>query len=367
MKIGFITSYSSKHPAGLERSTLKIIESIVTQDNTQNEYIIYTKMDSGLAGDLGHVKKNNFKIIEIGFGKMWKAVGLFFAPKADIYIFNGHEVPLFFRPKNYGVIVYDFAYKNFVSKNLAQTIKNKFSDFLARLAFKRAKKILAISNATKKEIINFFNIDANKIKIMYLGLNDNIALTTPKNPGVTDDGFFLFPGTVKERKNVLNAVKAYALFRQQNKQANNKLVIAGTYSKESDYVQKIFSFIKDNNLEKDVIFIGWTNDNGLAYLYQKASALIFPSILEGFGMPVLEAMQFGTPVITSNVSSLGEVAGDAALLVDPYDIEKMAQAMQKIVYDPKLRENLIVKGFERMKKFTWANSAEQFFQIINNF
>lgn len=359
--IGFVTTYNAKAPAGLERSTLKLIKSFIINDQ-DNFYRLYTKKGSGLAGELADLKAANFSVVEIGGGKLWKGLGLLFAAKADLYVFNGQVTPLLFRPRKYLVIVYDFAYRYFQKMSWKGKIKNWFADLSIYLGLRRAIKILAISQATKEEIVRLFKIKPEKIAVIYLGFN-NFSQLTPE-PVNCPEKFFFFVSTIKERKNVFNLVRAFKIFNQENN--GYQLILAGNYKNSDEYAQKIKNYLAENNLTDKVIFWGPVKDRELAYFYQRAAALVYPSFLEGFGFPILEAMGCGLPVITSSTTSTKEVGGEAALLVDPQSPQAIAQAMKTIIDDQNLRQNLIAKGYEQIKNFTWAKTAQSFLSVINN-
>lgn len=365
MRVAIVTSYNSKKPAGLERVLLEQLRALAKINGKDGvEYVVYTSRVSDLDKVL---QKENFflPVVKVGFGKLWKDVGLFFAPRAEAYFFNGPLVPLFFAPKNYFVLVYDFAYRFFSDNSLKQIIKNKWTDFISNLAFRRAKKIVAISNVTADEIRKFFKVDDNKLITIYLGWTALNQLSQEPVSGLPER-YFLFIGTLKERKNVLSVVKAYAKFKE--KQITDiGLVIVGKRNENSSYIQKMNAFIRENRLENSVFFTGHTTDNQVAYIYSHTEAMVFPSLLEGFGMPVLEAMSFGIPVITSNVSSLGEVAGNAAILVDPKSVEQIASAMIQIINNVELRGSLIAMGLARIQFFSWDRSALEYCDLFKNY
>lgn len=360
MKIGFVTTYSAKHPAGLERCTLDLLKAILAQDKV-NQYYVYTKKGSGLAVLLSLYQ--NARVIEIGLGKFWKDIGLFLAPRADVYVFNGPQVPLLFAPKRYAVIVYDFGYHQFFAPGLRSYAKKLFLNSLARLAFRRSQKILAISQHTKDEIRRLFAVAENKIIVMHLGFAQVCSL--PLEP-INDipPKFFLFVGTLKERKNPLQVVMAFAKFCKQH--TGYSLLFVGKPSAEKNYLQKIYSVIAREGIGDKVKFLGHISDNQLAYAYSRAAALVFPSFIEGFGFPILEAASCGLPVITSNQSSLQEIAGDAALLVDPRNSDSISQAMARLATDAPLREQLIQSGRLRAKEFSWDKTAQQFIGVLKS-
>jgi len=364
--VGIITSFNSKKPAGLERTLIEQLRGLDKINKKMGiEYVIYSRVSSDLEECIRNQNMHSLKVIKVGWGKLWKEIGLFFAPKADAYLFNGPIVPLFFKPKNYFVWTYDFAYKYFGNNSLKEKLKTKIIDLISVLAFKRAKMISALSEATKDDICKFFKVERNKIITIYLGLpliNKLKPIPVEKLP----KSYFFFIGTLKERKNVLRLIQAFAIFKK-NTNNDYKLVIAGKKS-PSPYVNKLEEVINNENLENDVIFVGHIpNDDQVAHLYKNATVFVFPSLVEGFGMPPLEAMSFDVPVITSNVSSLKEVVGEAAILIDPNDVGQIAQAMKIIVEDKNLRLQLIEKGREQIKKFSWDSSALKYNKLFVEF
>lgn len=360
MKIGFVTAYSVQHPAGLERATLDLLKAVLTQD-VNNEYLIYVKRGSGLGRFLSGY--SHARVVEVGFGKFWKDIGLFFAPRADVYVFNGPQVPLVFSPRKYAVIAYDFGYRVFHAPGLRSYIKRMLLDVLARLAFSRARNILAISQYTKDELLRLFPVDSRKVQVMHLGFADVRSLRQKPVSGVPEK-FFLFVGTLKERKNPLNVLHAFAQF--SNTHPEYALVFAGKPSGESAYHQAMLKIIEREQLHNQVIFSGRVSEEQLAWLYTHARALVFPSFLEGFGFPILEAAHCGTPVITSNQGSLKEIAGDAALLVDPRNPDAIAHAMNRLAGDKELHADLVEKGMARASEFSWGKTAARFLEVLKN-
>ncbi len=342
-KIGItLHPYGEKKPAGLGRAAFDIVRSLLEIDG-ENEYTIFLKnpaLKINLPAD------------------NWRAASL--TPHAvrrlDVCVFNTPIIPwwygFFGHAKKSVVIAYDFAYLKY-SPNFLLKLYHRYSLW-------RADLIISISEFTKNEIIKIFKIPEKKIEVIYLGYK-KIGTIAPAEIAGLPEKFFLFIGAIKERKNVLGIVESFNTFKK-NHQNNYRLVIAGNGS--GAYYGKIIKFIEENNLKNDVIFLGQITDNQLSCLYKKAEALVYPSFIEGFGFPVLEAMDAGLPVITSNASSLPEVAGEAALLVDPSGINEMASAMARIVSDPNLRADLIRRGYEQVKKFSWQKTAEDLKRYI---
>ena len=229
---------------------------------------------------------------------------------------------------------------------------------------KTADKIITDSNSTKRDLINYFNVPAEKIKVILLAADEKFKplnheeVNEVKQRYKLEFSFILYVGTLEQRKNIPTLIKAfYKLKKDETKQ---KLVIAG--GKGWKY-KEIFETIDKLNLQKDVIFTGYVLDEDLPALYNAADLFVYPSLYEGFGLPPLEAMACGTPVITSNTSSLPEVVGDAGIMVDPYDVDGLADAMYKVLGNDGLREDMIKRGLERAKIFSWEKAAKETMKV----
>jgi glycosyltransferase involved in cell wall biosynthesis len=359
MKIGItLYPYGENSPAGLARYIFDLTKSLVEND-PNNEYIIFLKENPKnkpvFAG-------SNWKIHVLGYGPFWRSVGFWFAPKADIYIFNTPRLPMFFKPKRSLVIILDFAYYVYTANSFSfkNYINKKLLFVLNKLSLMRASKIISISNATKDECSRIFGTNKDNIEVIYPGFR-NIC-DVPSQEIDIDKPYVLFVGIVKERKNVYNLVAAF-IESKKNDSINHKLVIVGKTGGE--YLNRIMDLIRRSGMEDEIIFVGRINDNELSYIYKNADVFVFPSIIEGFGMPVLEAMACGIPVITSAGSSLSEVAGDAALKVDPLNVGEISKAITLLAKDSKAKDDLILKGSIRCKEFSWEKSAHKFINAIN--
>lgn len=355
MKIGIILHPFEEKPAGLGRAILELVKSLLKQGQ-KDEFTIFLKEKPSAPPSL---PGENWQLRILGKKFLWLDRGLKTPPILDIYIFNTPILPLFFKPKKSIVIVYDFAYRYFRAENLKEFLKNKILGWYHNFSIKKSDLVIAISEATKNDIIKFSKIPAERIKVLYLGFNKICSLS--EEPLSVPDKFFLFVGVIKERKNVLNLIKAFREFLCQH--SNFKLVIAG--KEQGQYFAKIKKYINTEKIGDKVIFLGYVSDGQMAYLYKKAQALVFPSFCEGFGLPVLEAMDCGLPVITSCISSLAELATpDSALLVDPCQPVEIKEAMEKLVSDENLRNNLVKNGLARAQEFSWEKTAKEFYQMI---
>jgi glycosyltransferase involved in cell wall biosynthesis len=229
----------------------------------------------------------------------------------------------------------------------------------------RADKIITVSQNTKDDLVEMFNYNPNKIKVIYNGVDSSYKLIDNKkliseinNKYNTGENFLLYVGNIKPHKNIPVLLKALSNIDKQN-----KLVIVGKRDKAYD---EIFDIIDQNNLKDRIIFTGFVPDEDLILLYNAAALFVYPSLYEGFGLPPLEAMACGTPVITSNVSSLPEVVGDAAITVDPHNIKELSKKINKILSNKDLQNKMIQRGIERAKQFTWDKTARETIKVYED-
>ena len=223
----------------------------------------------------------------------------------------------------------------------------------------QADRVLTVSEASKSDILRYFRIPEQKIDVIYNAIDERFneppaaeAIERVKERYQLNDPFVLYAGNIKPHKNLERLIEAFHLFRRPGFEQVKLLIIGDEISKYATLRRAVHRL----KLHKHVRFFGFVPDQTLAALYRLAAVFVFPSLYEGFGLPPLEAMASGAPVITSNVSSLPEVVGDAALLIDPYDLEALADAMRRVLSDEKLRNGLRERGFVRARYFSWERS-----------
>lgn len=225
---------------------------------------------------------------------------------------------------------------------------------------RQASAIVAVSQHTKNDLLQTYGLDGQKIDVVYPALPEfNLAEADDVNQDlVLPDKYLLFLGTLEPRKNIESIIRAFG----ELSLPGYSLVIAGGHGW---LYQKIYHLVDELKLNNQVKFLGYVTAARKRMLLKKASLLIWPSFYEGFGLPPMEAMSAGVPVISSANSSLPEVAGDAALLVDPYNIQELKQAISQVLTDDDLRQSLINKGYEQAKKFNWQDPARKMLKIFN--
>ncbi len=230
---------------------------------------------------------------------------------------------------------------------------------LTPLSLRRAARIIVPSNATQAEVTAAYRIPKERLSVIPNGFqNMKIVQSVPPASSLTP--YFFFAGRVKFRKNVHGIVAAFIAFKKRT-HAPVKLVIAGIHG--GDYYLGLQEQLVRAGLAQDAHFLGFVNTEELRGLFENALACVFPSLHEGFGMPILEAMSLGVPVITSSVSSMAEVGADAALLVPPKDIYAISEAMEKVYTDSALRTALIEKGLAHAKLFSWSRAAREYLTL----
>lgn len=323
--------------------------------NSGTKFVIYLKDNP-----LSHMPKEseNWKYKVIGPRKFWTQ----FALPMELLL-RGSQMNVFFTPSHYAprfakiptvISVMDLSYLHFPhlfkQKDLYQ-LKN-----WTHYSVKNASKILTISRASKDDIIKHYKIKSENIIVTYPGIKPNKEMKSTKELPIKDK-YILFVGTLQPRKNIERLIEAFS-------QISHKKVVLVIVGKKGWLFDSILQAPEKYNVEKRVHFMDFVSDEQLKVLYENAEFFILPSLYEGFGLPVLEAMQYGCPVITSNISSLPEVGGDAALYVNPEDTKDLAKKMEQLLENEKLKKELIKKGYQQVKKFSWEKTATQTLRIL---
>lgn len=286
----------------------------------------------------------------------------------DLLFVPSHVLPLV-HPHRSVVTVHDLGYHYYPQAHtLSQNLYLRWS---TRYNARAATTVLADSEATRADLLHYYRIPEGKIIVVYPGRDETLApvadleaLAAVRARYSLADPYLLYVGTLHPRKNLVRLVQAFAALLRSGPESipsDLQLVLAG---QKGWLYEEIFAQVRKLGLTGRVVLTGYVPDADLAALLSGALAFVFPSLYEGFGLPVLEAMACGTPVVCSGVSSLPEVAGDAALLVDPLDVEALAEALGRIATDDELRASLVGRGFGQVRRFSWRRCAEQTLQVL---
>jgi glycosyltransferase involved in cell wall biosynthesis len=286
-------------------------------------------------------------------------------PDSRLFISPHYNIPL----RNISsdkrlVIIHDV--NHLVKINKISFIKESYAKYMINAAIKKSDRVITDSYFSQKEIIKYISKNGKKIKVIHCGINGEEIKSLANQINHEEfrqkynlpQSYFLYVGSIKAHKNLISALKAFKILIK--KYPTQKLVLIGVKQDE------FFNHPAINDLRDDVIVPGYISDYELPAVYANALCLVFPSLYEGFGLPPLEAMSCGCPVIASNLSSIPEVCGDAALYFNPLNIEEIFKTMQKIIEDLNIVVQLRENGFENLKRFTWQIFSSNIKQEIDN-
>lgn len=298
----------------------------------------------------------------IPFPRLWTHVRFAAAllhDQPDVTFVPAHSLPLVF-PGRAVVTVHDLGYLHFPAAHPA--FARAYLDLATRYSVRRAAHILADSEATCRDLNHYYAVDPQKVTVVYPGVEGieragDAEIAAVRAKYGLPERYLLFLGTIQPRKNIARLIAAYQAWRAAHPSEDMALVLAGCKGWLSDDIP---------TEAPGVIVTGYVDEADIAALYSGALALTFPSLYEGFGFPVIEAMRCGTPVLCSNTSSLPELAGDAALRVDPLDVAAIQHGIGQLLGNASLRAELIGRGYKQAAKFTWRAAAEQTLKVLEN-
>lgn len=398
MIIGLDASRANKkEKTGTEWYSYYLIQEMKKISDQNDQFILYSK--EALSGGLENLPSNfKSKVLKWPPKFLWTQIRLSWEMlwhRPDLLFITAHTIPLF-HPKNTICTLHDvgferlpdlyskeqIGYQPSLWKKLVKLMVKIFTlgkygnteldyhRFSARFALKHAKKVITVSQFSRQEITDIFAANPEKIIVIYHGYDQKkyrAHLEQTKIDNILkkyqiDKPFFLSIGRLEEKKNTAGLIEAFGLFKNwKNEKINYQLVLVGSPGYN---FQKVKDKIEKYHLKDSVIMPGWMPEDEIPYLMGAAEIFIFPSFYEGFGVPLLEAMACGTPIITSNLSSLPEVADWAALLINPYNPTEIASAMIKLTKDKDLRNELVKKGWQRIKNFSWSICARKTLEVL---
>jgi glycosyltransferase involved in cell wall biosynthesis len=359
MRIGFDAKRAFLNASGLGNYSRNTINAL-HRYSKNNKYVLYSP-------EIKESLFENYREFEVHspessiskiFKPLWRSYSAHLLKKHKIDLFHGLSNELPHKIKVPAVVtIHDLIFIRF--PGFYKTIDRKIYQNKVKYACSSAQKIIAISEQTKEDIIRFFNVEPVKIEVIYQSVspvfferNDSENLYAKYN---LSEQFILSVGTLEPRKNQLAILKAL-----HSEKINSQVVFVG---KPTSYINKMNDYIRANKLGKQVLFLNNIPENDLAGLYRQAFLSVYISHFEGFGLPVIESMACGCPVITSNVSCLPETAGGAAILCTPNDIDELGFQIKTLLENENLRNDLILKGYERARLFHPEYFAEKMISL----
>ena len=358
-----INELTLKQNTGVKVYTREIVNALGRVDK-KNEYLLYANCRDEALPRLYGFDYNNFKLkISKSLLPFWtytKFPREIKKDKPDVLFMPIQSTPFLKKPKDIKLVitVHDLAFLLF-PKHF--TFKDRFLlNFHTKRAVQMADRIIVPSKATKNDIIKFYGVDGNKIKVIYHGVETRQCLVPTE---MANKPYILFVGSIQPRKNIIRLIEAFEILKSRRDEAVPRLYIVGGKGWLAD---EIYKKAKESKFSDDIIFTGSVSDNKLAELYKNAAIFVLPSLYEGFGLPVLEAMSYGIPCVVSDNSSLSEIADDSALLVDAYNPNDIAEKINVLLNDEKLRRDLSHRGVENAGKFSWIKAAEKTARVFEN-
>lgn len=419
MLIGIDASRANrKFKGGTEWYSYYLIRELAKIDS-KNQYILYS--DQPLVGGLADLTAENYsaapgkidvrgwqeikspfgnfrvKILKWPLVYFWTQIRLSYemlAQRLDILFVPAHTLPII-HPKKSIVTIHDIGFErqakfyssdkigpvrgltaavfNFLTKLFTggkfQPNVLDYHSWSTKFALARAKIIIAVSEFTKREMVEFYQADAEKIKVVYNGFNSRLYRPISDQKKIKQvlsqynikTPYIFYAGRLEKKKNTAKLVEAYAIMRQKFKEIKHNLVLVGKAGLGFDEVKYV---VEEFNLEENVIITGWIPEADMPYIYNGADLFVFPSLYEGFGIPLLEAMACGTPLAASNIAAIVEVVKDSAWLFNQENQDDMAEKMAKILLDKQLAGQLIKRGLARVKNFSLAKCAKETLALL---
>ena len=370
MKIGIDASRANREiKTGVEWYSFYLIEELKKiTSHSQDQFFLYT--DKPLKGELSKLPKNwHEKILFWPFKYLWTKIRLSFEilkNKPDVLFIPSHVLPLIF-PKKTVITIHDLGYERY-----PEAYPKLFRFYLKKnyqIASRLAEKIIVPSYFTKKELITLYKVPPEKIEVIHLGYNEKIFKKIEEKEKVDKflekfgikKPYLVFIGRLEIKKGIKCLLQAYRLLITNYQLKNISLVLVGKPG---------YGYNEIRNLKlkiKNLIEIGHVDQNDLPYFYNGAEIFIFPSLYEGFGMPILEAMACGCPVIASDIEPIKEVGGESVIFFKVGDAEDLAEKIKKVLENQELKNQMIQKGLENIKKFSWQKCAKQTLEVLKSF
>lgn len=371
MKIGIDCRIFSSKFTGIGRYTNELVSHYIKLNNgskTPNEIVLFfNNPEFREFKEVKNVRKVLVNARHYSLSEQFKFLRILNKEKLDIVHFPHFNLPIFYN-RPYIVTIHDLTLSLFPGHKMTKWFHRLAYNIVIRMATKKAKKIIAVSNNTKNDLVKMLKVPEEKVSVLYNGIGPEFTFTeesktfekTLKKYGINKE-FLLYTGVWRDHKNLPRLIKAFELVRNKHN-IDLKLVITG---KPDPYYPEVKNEVKRLGLTDEVIFPGLVDEKELIHLYNAALFYVFPSLYEGFGMPPLEAMKCGAPVLASNTSSIPEICGDGnAIFFDPNNEEEIAEKIKNLFEDTTLQADLIEKGMIHADEFSWEDTAKKTWEIL---
>lgn len=370
MTIAIDASRAINESAGIGRFTKRLVESLL-EFGKENKYILiftYFRANEKKEKQINAFKRENVeirtaKIPGVLKENLWQG-------KTGLYnhLYKGADVllapsyPEFKRNLKIPQVTIIHDMTTFIFPEQRGKKLSKRLDAWTQAVLKGSKKIIAVSKSTKNDIVKIAGTSENKLEVIYPGLNEfsESAKSLPKD--LKKNGYILFVGTIEPRKNLTTLFAAYGMLPEKLI-SKYPLIVAGAKGWNTD---QIYNSLLASGVKDRIKFLGQVNDKELAKLLEDAAVMVYPSLYEGFGLPIIEAMQFGTPVVTSNRSSMPEAAGSAGVLINPDDPKSICSALQAVLEGKISRSQMAKAGKIQAKKFSWEKAAKETLKVLGD-
>lgn len=355
--------FGTAQAAGIGQYTEELIRNLLKNDPLSQYYIFLSpKSWAGFPIYAPNLTKFQVRFPHYSFAEQLRYPAVLQKADLDLIHYTNFNSPVWWRKVPSVVTIMDLTLWWFSGRTQKGWWRRLAYRWVIKKACQNAQHIIAISEATKKDIVDMLRIDPEKISVVYLAVADRYKPTSDssqvaeiKRKFNISKPYFLYVGQWRQHKNVARLIRAFHLLRRRYN-LDYQLVLAGKVDRQCP---EVLATINQLNLQAEVILTGYVPDADLPLLYNGADAFVFPSLYEGFGLPPLEAMACGAPVVASRASCMPEILGEAAQYFDPLSVEDMAKAMVEIAKNYALRQTLRTLGFKQVKKYSFSQMAQQ--------
>ncbi len=341
---------------GIEEYSYQIIKELRSTVLARHDVMLYTRKGQTLDFDV----PLTWKIKELWLPMLWTQIRLsveMLVHPVDTLFIPAHVVPVF-HSKNTVVTVHGLEYEHMPQAYSAWD--RRYMRWSIKNSCRWARKIIAVSDITKNDLMNVYGISEKKIKVVHEGHGGNSQFLIPNSQFPITGPYFFYVGRIERRKNILGIVEAFEIVKKKH-HFPHKLVLAG---KAGYGYEEIKSIIDKSNYASDIVLTGFISEEEKWNFMQHAEIFLFPTWSEGFGLPVLEAQSMGVPVITSDTSLMREIVGESAILVDPAQNDIIAENIAELVGKKNLQEELKNKGYENIRRFCWNTCARRVAEVL---